>query len=333
MIQIELSLNLDGFDLKNNGDSFIVNTLKTCEFRSISLDYTNLGDEEIQEFCEVFSFKNSLRHLSLGGNHFSIRGFEYISRLINKNILTELYLGNNRIDDVGVYLLSETLKKNRSIVDLNLSYNSFGSLGCRCLREALEINSTLMFLSLRKNRIGDIGIQFISKGLENNTSLTILDIHDCQISSLGMQHLSDLLKKNKSGLRAIALGMNSFGNIGAQHIGEFIKENHSINEIHLGGNEMTSVGLNCIADSLVFNNSLNVLTFLCGPVIDDLKCFVPSLQKNQSLQFIKAFFQIDVELEILLEKNKRETKCQLIRQHFGDLYIEKYVDSIIFFQK
>jgi hypothetical protein len=332
MFQIELSLNLDGFDLKNDGpDSFIVKTLKTCEFRSISLDYTNLGDEEVKDLCEAFSLKKSLQHLSLGGNHFSFRGFEYLTRLINKNILTELYLGYNRIDDVGVYLLSETLKKNHSIVDLNLCYNSFGSLGCRCLREALEINSTLILLSLRKNRISDDGLQLIAMGLEKNTSLTILDIHDCQIGSKGVKHLSDLLKKNSTGLKAISIGMNPFGDVGATHIGDFMKENYSINEIHLGGNNMTNFGLGCIADSLIHNNSLNVLTFLCGPVIEDLSCFIKALQKNQSLQIIKAFFEIEVELEILLEKNKRETNSQLIHHHFGNLYIEKYFDSTIYF--
>jgi len=54
---------------------------------------------------------------------------------------------------------------------LDLSWNGFGYEGSLAVGELLRKNSTLIELDLSSNRINWQAVQFIAKGLSNNTTL------------------------------------------------------------------------------------------------------------------------------------------------------------------
>lgn len=61
--------------------------------------------------------------------------------------------------DWGVEAISDVLKVNTVVTDLNLYHNDVGPRGASALARALRKNYTLHILNLDMNNIGDEGVQ------------------------------------------------------------------------------------------------------------------------------------------------------------------------------
>ena len=57
--------------------------------------------------------------------------------------------------------------------------------GASCLSELLKINNSLQELDMRRNDISDDGMMLVADGLQCNKTLTILDVRECGISVKG----------------------------------------------------------------------------------------------------------------------------------------------------
>ncbi|KAG0025896.1 hypothetical protein BGZ82_009786 [Podila clonocystis] len=85
------------------------------------------------------------------------------------------------------------------------------------LSEALKTNTTLTNLDLWGNSIGDNGAQSLAEALKNNSTLTTLDLWRNSIGDNGALALAELLERNSS-LTTLSLGYNSIGPKGAQEL-------------------------------------------------------------------------------------------------------------------
>ena len=86
--------------------------------------------------------------------------------------ISKLKLDMNSIGDIGMVALSQGLKCNQSLQELDLYCNDFGELGVKTLMSAISSStnsnySKLHTLSLRANRISNNGATIIAKKLNH----------------------------------------------------------------------------------------------------------------------------------------------------------------------
>jgi uncharacterized protein YoxC len=111
--------------------------------------------------------------------------------------LVELTLAWTACGDWGVEAISDVLKVNTVVTDLNLYHNDVGPRGASALARALRKNYTLNTLNLDMNNIGDEGVQEFMDTLDgHNTSLTQLKIANNHVNPVQLRDLNVLLEKN-----------------------------------------------------------------------------------------------------------------------------------------
>ena len=113
--------------------------------------------------------------------------------------IVNLDLGENEITHEGAMHLFEILKKNQTVVTLNLGNydqvqkNKIGAIGATYLRDLLKENKFLTSLDLRANVVSDKGAYQIQLGLLENQTLEHLSLSHNDISEYGMNFLKEAL--------------------------------------------------------------------------------------------------------------------------------------------
>lgn len=174
--------------------------------------------------------------------------------------LTNLDLAENKIDFVGAHYLSEGLKTNTSLTTLDLGVNYIGRLGAKCLALSLGINTTLTSLNLSFNGFGDatdVG-QALDEILQTNATLTKLDVSDNGMGEAATQYISKALTYNST-LTALDASRNKIGAIGAQHISEGLVQNHTLKSLDLSHNPIGGAGALFLSEALQQDKTLTEL--------------------------------------------------------------------------
>ena len=126
---------------------------------------------------------------------------EAVNRRLARNDprLVELTLAWTACGDWGVEILSDVLKVNTVLTDLNLYHNDVGPRGASALARALRKNSTINIIDLDMNNIGDEGVQEFMETLDgHNTSLTELKVANNHVNPVQLRDLNVLLEKNQA---------------------------------------------------------------------------------------------------------------------------------------
>jgi hypothetical protein len=91
----------------------------------------------------------TLNHLILAGNRLTDDSSEYLSRLLDGNLI-ELNLENIELTDRGVQIIINAMRKNKCLKKLDLSSNTrITEDSFECLRSLLQDNRTMRHLYLR----------------------------------------------------------------------------------------------------------------------------------------------------------------------------------------
>ena len=113
--------------------------------------------------------------------------------------LVELTLAWTACGDWGVEAISDCLKINTVITELDLYHNDVGPRGASALARALRKNYTLNIINLDMNNIGDEGVQeFIDTLHGHNTSLTKLKVANNHVNPVQLRDLNVLLEHNEA---------------------------------------------------------------------------------------------------------------------------------------
>ena len=88
-------------------------------------------------------------------------------------------MSQNNLGVYGTFLLTNALKKNKTLKGLNLFKNTIDVDGARAVRELLKVNSTIEFLDLGHNRIREKGLEAITEGIQASK--------DCKLKTLGLR--------------------------------------------------------------------------------------------------------------------------------------------------
>ncbi|CAF5004895.1 unnamed protein product, partial [Rotaria sp. Silwood1] len=139
------------------------------------LSHNKLGDDGTKFLARALSCDNNstLRELSLCHNGITDQGAEDLARMLASNeTLTHLWLGSNKISDLGLERLCEVLiSKNKTLQVLSLEWNRFRSY-------------------TKFNILVDM--------LEQNESLMLLNLENCQLFRHGVEQLIDSAKKKEN---------------------------------------------------------------------------------------------------------------------------------------
>ncbi|KAJ5079306.1 rni-like superfamily protein [Anaeramoeba ignava] len=174
--------------------------------------------------------------LKLDNSRLGIKGLEALcTSLYEDDCVTQLSLRKSEINQQGARIISELLKKNQTITDIDLSSNPVGTAGVRFLVDAIiSIESekqNLKALYLNNIELKEEGAIIVSYLLENNQKLEILEIGANDITSRGLGYIADALKGNT---RLVSLNLESNPKLTSEDVEEVTKivtRNAIINEV------------------------------------------------------------------------------------------------------
>ena len=93
--------------------------------------------------------------------------------------IEKLTLSKCGLNDNNIISLTDMLKNNQSISELDLSRNKFKLIGANAIVSMLEVNKTITALIVSRNRFSDEGIGAFAKMMESNSTLTSININFC----------------------------------------------------------------------------------------------------------------------------------------------------------
>jgi len=109
--------------------------------------------EDSKEIKKVNLSDVSMQNYNYPGNGNS--NARALMQILKKNnTIVDLNLSNTGLDDDGIKEISDGIKENTSIRYLNLSRNHFGEIGATYLTEALQMNKTIERIDLSQNALG-----------------------------------------------------------------------------------------------------------------------------------------------------------------------------------
>lgn len=162
----------------------------------LDLNYNQISPKGITLLGPPLDNNNTLKELLLSHNRISDKGVQGLAEILSMNhsILMVLDLGRNHIKDEGVAYLSKMLESNTTLTELYLSNNQITEIGVQSLTETLsKHNRTLRLLDLHGNEfITDASIDHFIQLLQSNDSLTKLSVRNCNLSSMGKVLLQQL---------------------------------------------------------------------------------------------------------------------------------------------
>jgi Ran GTPase-activating protein (RanGAP) involved in mRNA processing and transport len=200
----------------------------------------------------------------------------------NTTLLSLNLMGEN-IDDHKAIALAETLKENRTLTSLNLFCNHISDFGLESLAESLETNNTLTSLNLGSNPIVH-GLRWIAKALTVNKSLSDLSLRSCRLNTEGIKLIATALSKNST-LKRLNLSTTQIDNEGLEALSRAVQENESLVSLDLSWNKIESPNLSPLSEALKVNKTLESLD-LTQNNIDSANAtlIAEALQVNKSLR-------------------------------------------------
>ena len=277
----------------------------------INLGRCRISEEGGKAIGDALMVNRSLQVLKLCGNPISV-GVVHIAESLKRNhSLLEINLGNCGITEKGGKGTGDALMVNRSLQVLNLCDNPI-STGVVHIAESLKHNHSLLEINLRRCRISQEGGKAIGDALMVNRSLQVLDLHGNPISA-GVVHIAESLKCNHS-LLEINLGVCGITEREAESLAISLKENNSLHTLNLRGNSLSDGGGAHIADGLRHNNCLKRLDISqCGIGDRGVVSIGSALEVNNSLEELDLSENHSVRLMALGESLKRNKGVKTLR--------------------
>lgn len=269
----------------------------------------------IKSLFIIDGINNTINISSLRGNTISLSKHNYgdletivISSFVHSNkILTNLDLSDNKIGDPGAKALCQALKDKTKVTSVDLRYNSkIGSNGAKMFSEVIiknksiktfshipvsdlrENNCTVMSLIIQDAGIGITEAMVIASLLQINTILKTLNLSNSPwqqglIGDIGATAIAEALRQNTTLLNLNLTG-NEITDIGSKNIGNILKDNSTLLSLGMAKNNIGDIGVTSIAASLKCNTTLTELN-LNGNRIGDAGAAQSgnSLKKNSTL--------------------------------------------------
>jgi hypothetical protein len=264
----------------------------------LTLDLSNMFINDLRSLIKLFNMDGS---------------FPFLRTLILKdNDLNE----NNSVNNENITILSNYLKNNTIIVELNLNNTNISSVdGMSALADMLKNNKTLKKLHLSENikkqtNISDEnkihGINAILKSLEQNNTLEFLDISNNNIfNDYTLIAIGTMLESNK-GLKELILDNNLLmehkpnkdTNYGFSRICSGLQKNRTLEKISLKNTNIDHNGIKILADNICDNDILKYINLSNN----DISSF--SFQQQQQKENMNIQQQQNENIKVQQQQNE-----------------------------
>ena len=236
-------------------DDGIINIGKALQMNAtlqvLDISHNRLSDNGVLTFSHYLKEENTLHKLGISWNDIDLD--------LTFNV-TSLNMCKKRFCNTGAILVSKFLYYN--LLKLDVSYNDISDDGALAISECIKVNNTLQELNMSHNKVSDYGIINIGKALiQINATLQILDISHNSLSDNGVLTFSDYLKEENTlhkliiSWNDIDLDLNSnvtvckkrFCNTALILVSKFLYCN---TKLDISYNDKSDVGAVSISDSL-----------------------------------------------------------------------------------
>ena len=233
-------LNISHNNITNKGIIKITEAIQiNSTLQNINISKNHISSEGLLYFMEIFNNKNSLKLVNITHNNVTRSGFTSIKQCIENlqypiqicaswneintydqlvSKVSKTYAPDNIEEDVWslqeydpdhlVICLSECLKEDDTLQELNLQYKRITSKGAKSIAEAIKVNKTLKKLHINNNSISDDGAAAICDSLKSNNSLQEFNMSYNNITSEGGKWIAEAIKVNTS-LHTLDIKQNS----------------------------------------------------------------------------------------------------------------------------
>jgi len=214
--------------------------------------------------CTAQTIAYALKHTKLIEErwHFYIENDEDSIRLgeaLRKNIsLIRLEMKSKCSIEKGGKSIGEGLKYNITLTELEISDASFTDEAMRCLSEGLKSNKSLINVFINKCGITEEGGIALGEALKFNRSIKDLQLNNNNIGEKGGTSIGEALRINLI-LENIGLAWNNIGTNAGRIIGESLKINRTLTKLDLCNNKIGTEGGQSIGEALKINKVLKYL--------------------------------------------------------------------------
>jgi hypothetical protein len=231
------SISLEDFECLARGLSH------NTSLELLDLSGTDMRDTDVIALVDGLRTNKTLKVLDLSRNGaLSQSGRDAIERLLGYNVLRELILVDTSAS-VGASVLASGLSDNHSLekLDLNGAFvRGEGSETFRALCESLRGNTTLRYLNVRRNGVVLDGICVTVLKLDKMCLETFV-LHSNSITSCGIAALTQSLQ-GPCTLKKLSLVYCDLDDTGLLKLGEALTSNVSLEDLGVGGNDITHNG-------------------------------------------------------------------------------------------
>ena len=292
---IKINLSLQNINISKNyisceGLLYFMETVKSnCSLQVVNITHNNVtksGFKNIKQFIE-----NLHHQIQFVASWNEINSYGELTTKIYKTctpgiIEDDVWLFSDYDPDHIVTLLSDCLKEDDTLLNLEIMGKRITNVGAKKIGKAIQVNTTLQKLDIEGNTLSDDGAAAISDGLKCNNSLQKLDLTKNKITRDGANKVGEAIKVNAT-LQELYINNNIISDDGAVAISDGLKSNNSLQVLNISSNVITSEGAKKVGEAIKTNATLQELYINNNTISDDGAAAISDgLKSNNSLQVI-----------------------------------------------
>lgn len=253
--------------------------------RLLSIQYDNIGSDELSILRLSLEQCTSLTILEIKGNKIGEAGGQTLARIVSKHpCLTKLKLDSNKLGGQGVMDLCEGLVSNCQLAYLDLDCNNITSSGYTALGAMLERNTSLQCLVLDGNSTNQRGFDGLFQSLIHNTTLYDLGLRECFLdSAVG---LSSYI--NRINLKSLGFQGNPIAPKEAKSLFTQLATNTSLQSLDLGRCNLNKKCINELVHCIKHNTTLKDLILFDNPLERCIPHIEHAMSTNSTLHALRC---------------------------------------------
>eukprot|EP00759_Apiculatamorpha_spiralis_P046350 PhF_6_TR42787/c0_g1_i1/m.64737 len=193
-------LQLSDNTFTDDGVTVLAESLRKCpQVKKLMVsNCLSVSDRSAVAFSE--SLKDQacgLTYLDLSHNQITDVGAQAFASMILQNVTFKtLYLGMNRISDVGAVAISEAMRcPTTAMVTIDLYHNRLTDVTALSFAKTLEMNTKIISVNVAHNDVGAEGVEalrVVAKALSNKTRSIVVGVFDNPGTKIIMQRQQQL---------------------------------------------------------------------------------------------------------------------------------------------